>query len=76
MDRVVYECFFEQRGFVLTQLVSFRFSIQGILTTDPWPRADPLGAVYKFRRIITDATGTNPVYWNWKEQYNMTVNDG
>ena len=54
---------------VLTQLVLFRFRIHGTLTTDPWPRANPLDAVYKFRRIIAHTTGTNPLYWNWKEQY-------
>ena len=37
---------------VLTQLVSFRFRIHGTLTTDSWPRANPLDAVYKFRKLL------------------------
>ena len=31
---------------------SFRFRIQETLTTDPWPRANPLNAAYKFGELL------------------------
>ena len=58
--------------FVFTQLISFRFSTQWILTTDPWLRGNLLDAVYKFRRIITDSIGTNPLLYTEIEK-NSTV---
>ena len=60
--------------FVFMQLISFRFSIQWILTTDPWLRGNLLDAVYKFRLIITDATGTNPLYSDTEKSSTVSVN--
>ena len=45
---------------VLTQLVSFRFSIQGILTSDSSPRANPLDASHKFGELLPIQLGQIP----------------
>ena len=60
--------------FVFTQLISFRFSIQWILTTDPWLRCNLLDAVYKFRRIFSDPTGTNPLYTETEKSSSVSFN--
>ena len=46
--------------FVWTQLGSFRFSIQGILTTDSSPTANPLDASYKFGELLPKQLGQIP----------------
>ena len=61
--------------FVFTQLISFRFSIQWILTTDPWLTGNLLDAVYKLRRIITDSTRTNPLYTETEKSSTVSVNE-
>ena len=45
-----------------------------LLTTDPWLRGNLLDAVYKFRRIITDITGTNPLYTETEKSRTVSVN--
>ena len=45
---------------ILTQLVSFRFSIQGILTTDSSPRANPLDASHEFGELLAMQLGQIP----------------
>ena len=60
--------------FVFTQLISFRFNIQWILTTDPWLRGNLLDAVYKFRRIFSDPTGTNPLYTEPEKSSTLSFN--
>jgi len=75
IGRIVYE--FSVGGvvlFVFTQLISFRFSIQWIVTTDPWLRGNLLDAVSKFRRIIIDSTGTNPSYTETEKSSTVSFN--
>jgi len=59
----LYVWIFFSRGtvlLVLTQLVSFRFRIHGILTTNPWSRANPLDTVYKFDKLLPMQLGQIP----------------
>ena len=60
MDRIVYDFFFVGGGSGQFFLFSFRFRIQGTLTTDPWPRANPLDASYKFCELLPMQLGQIP----------------
>ena len=60
MHLIVCDVFLGGRGAAQFFSFSFRFHIQGTLTTDPWPRANPLDASYKFGELLPMQLGQIP----------------